>query len=86
MCRCEVALYHFQKAIVIKGLDDWKRANITPFFKVKKDLETYRPAGLSSVKKKICKTNLSKSYVQTNNKHESSLGRVSTDLPRAKHP
>ena len=70
-----------------KGLDDWKKANIMPFFKkAKKDLGTYRPAGLSSVKKKIHRTNLSRSYIQISDEHESSLGTASTDLPRANHP
>lgn len=71
---------------MIKGLDDSKKTNTMSFFKkAKEELGTYRSVGLSSVKEKIHRTNLSLSYVQINTKHEISLETTSRNLPRANH-
>lgn len=74
------------KPTMIKGLDDSKKTNTTSFFKkAKEELGTYRSVGLSSVKKKNHRTNLSLSYVQINTKQEIGLETTSRNLPRANH-
>lgn len=71
---------------MIKGLEDSKKTNTMSFFKkAKEELGTYRSVGLSSVKKKNHRTNLSLSYVQINTKQEIGLETTRRNLPGANH-